>query len=348
MRTERPVVTTEFAETSHFQAEFWRLIPTPKLLEETVRMPIEFNCQHCNKRLKVSDQSAGKRAKCPQCQNIMSIPAAGAGFSAAPAPPVAPSPPANKQANPLVQQPAASSNPYNAPTSAGTPNKPIASRKIVPTAVEVGDVISYAWEVWKNNLGLLVGITATVFAITGGIGFVRGFLSVVGQQQGNEIFAFIALGLMLVENIATTFLGIGQAHISLKLLRGQTAQFGDLFGGGPLFLRTLGASIVFGLIVFLGFIALIIPGILLMLFYWPFYYLVVDGKAKAMQSFSMAKPIAKLNVGTAVVLWLASIGIMIAGILAMCVGFLFAAPLVSLIGGAAYLMMSGQLSRKPM
>ena len=102
------------------------------------------------------------------------------------------------------------------------------------------------------------------------------------------------------------------------------------------------------MIVFLGFIALIIPGILLVLFYWPFYYLVVDGKAKAMQSFSMAKPIAKLNVGTAVVLWLASIGIMIAGILAMCVGFLFAAPLVSLIGGAAYLMMSGQLSRKPM
>lgn len=41
-------------------------------------MPIEFRCSACSKLLRVPDESAGKQAKCPQCQAVMTIPATGA------------------------------------------------------------------------------------------------------------------------------------------------------------------------------------------------------------------------------------------------------------------------------
>jgi hypothetical protein len=43
-------------------------------------------------------------------------------------------------------------------------------------------------------------------------------------------------------------------------------------------------------------------------------------------------------------LGLLAFGIMLAGCAALCVGILFAAPLVTMIAVTAYLMMSGQLS----
>lgn len=42
-------------------------------------MPIEVVCSGCKKTLRVADKHAGKRAKCPNCQQVIEIPAASAG-----------------------------------------------------------------------------------------------------------------------------------------------------------------------------------------------------------------------------------------------------------------------------
>jgi hypothetical protein len=143
------------------------------------------------------------------------------------------------------------------------------------------------------------------------------------------------------------FLGIGQAQISLKVARGQHAEFPELFQGGPRFLPVLGGSILFGLAVFAGFALCIVPGIMLCLMFWPFYYVLVEGRTQIMDSFTMAREITRGNALTTFVLWLCSAGIMILGFLALCVGIFLAAPLVSVIWATAYLMMSGQLPAGP-
>jgi hypothetical protein len=38
-------------------------------------MPIAFTCEHCGKTLKVRDDLGGRRVKCPQCQNVVRVPA---------------------------------------------------------------------------------------------------------------------------------------------------------------------------------------------------------------------------------------------------------------------------------
>jgi hypothetical protein len=50
-------------------------------------MPIEFHCAACNKMLRVPDETAGKKAKCPNCGAVMPIPEAAPPKETAPWPP---------------------------------------------------------------------------------------------------------------------------------------------------------------------------------------------------------------------------------------------------------------------
>ncbi|MEQ8790554.1 MAG: hypothetical protein RIC55_29930 [Pirellulaceae bacterium] len=55
-------------------------------------MPIDFRCTHCGKLLRVGDDAAGKKSRCPDCGNIQDIPAGSTPESpAAPQRPIPPS-----------------------------------------------------------------------------------------------------------------------------------------------------------------------------------------------------------------------------------------------------------------
>jgi uncharacterized membrane protein len=81
--------------------------------------------------------------------------------------------------------------------------------------------------------------------------------------------------------------------------------------------------------------------------FWPSYYLVLDGRASVFESFAQAYNITEGNRVTTFLLWLLSIAVIIVGLIALCVGVIFAAPLVAMLWATAYLMMSGQLSATP-
>lgn len=239
-------------------------------------------------------------------------------------------------------------NPYAAPQSSNFSPSPPLTGNIVPTVVDAGSIISYAMEVWKANLMLLVGVTVVFLGATWGLAIAQYLVNLIFEQLGQEWVGLILVaGINVTSAVVSIFLGIGQAKISLKLLRSQPAQFGDLFSGGPLFLPVLGAALLGGLAVWIGFIACVVPGLLLILFFWPFYWLVVDQKTGVIESFGVAYSIAKVNVGSSLILWLVSLGILLLGFIALFVGLLFAIPLVSFIWSTAYLMMAGLHSPQP-
>jgi uncharacterized membrane protein len=164
------------------------------------------------------------------------------------------------------------------------------------------------------------------------------------QQQGEERAAIAtSIVAQIAANLVQLYLGIGAVQINLKLARRQPASFGDLFGGTNLFFPVLGGAIIAYIAIFFGVLLCVVPAILMLLGYWPFYYLIIDRKAGVLESFSVAYRITHENWASAFVLWVMSIGISILGCLALCIGLLFAAPLVSMMFAVAYLMMSGQL-----
>ncbi|RMF43860.1 MAG: hypothetical protein D6753_04060 [Planctomycetota bacterium] len=237
-------------------------------------------------------------------------------------------------------------NPYAAPQSTPMPESSGSDVPVVPTPVEIGSVFNAAFEVWKANLGLLVGVTLIVFMISGVFSAGSTILNLVAEQGEEEVKLAAALGSFMISLISTVvniFLGIGQTQIYLRLLRGQSAQVGDLFGGGSRFLPTLAVSILFGLAVGVGTVLCIIPGLVVGALFWPCYYLVVDNKSKVIDSFTVAQKIGTANIGTTILLVLLGIGINLLGFLACGVGILFAAPLVGLLWTTAYLGGAGQM-----
>ena len=83
-------------------------------------MPIEFKCHECGKKLRVSDAHAGKRAKCPGCQTILTVPQPAAPppedeFELEdPAPTFGSSPPARPASSPAGEA-ATTGNPFAGP-----------------------------------------------------------------------------------------------------------------------------------------------------------------------------------------------------------------------------------------
>ncbi len=316
-------------------------------------MSIEFTCSSCGQQLRVSDDAAGKRAKCPKCSQINFIPT--------PAPEtesdpdelrMAPEEPRyDRSDSPFSQSPP---NPYSAPQTGAGPagiaatSSPFAGGKICNVPTDIGSILNYAFAVWQQNLGLLVGATVVVGVISVGISWgISGAAAVLQHLRQDELALVLNVLGYAVSWMVQTFLGIGMTQLTLKLARQQPVEFGELFSGGPRFLPVLGVSILFGLAVAGGFIMLIIPGIIVLLMWWPCYYLVVEDKATVTESFGVARSITEYNMGTTFLCWIVGFGISMLGCCACYVGLLFAAPLVNMMMTTAYLMMSGQLPLQP-
>ncbi len=289
-------------------------------------MAIEFSCVKCNNVLRVGDENAGKTAKCPACETLMQVPGASATQGTGSEEPVGPTKP-QAGSSPFSTPPP---NPYASPTSDFKEAKaPTTAVEIQPRFVDFSEIWNVAWRVWQENLGLLVGVTVVVVII--GV-VVTGIAEQLGYAGS------------VLEFVVNVFLGIGETQICLKLARGQRAELADLFGGGPRFLQALVISILLAIAFTLGFLACIVPGVILALMWWPASVLVIDEKCDAMDSFGLAMRISNDNWGTSFVLMVVSILLVILGVLALCLGILLTAPLVSMLWAVAYLMMSGQLT----
>jgi len=240
-------------------------------------------------------------------------------------------------------------NPYASPSfSTESPISPfqIGNGEIRNVKAEIGDIFNYALKVWKENFGILIGATLIVFGLAFGLAFFQGFVESMLKgidQRPTAASTIFSLIFGILSNVFQAFVGIGNLYLMLALLRRQPASIDMLFGGGERLLPTIGVSIFLGLAITVGFLLLIIPGIIVMLFYWPSYYLVIDRRMPVMRSFAVARTITKGNEITAFVMGLLALAIFVVGVLALCVGIVAAQPLALLMFACAYLMMSGQI-----
>ena len=331
-------------------------------------MSIEFRCTQCNKLLRTADNTAGKQAKCPECNTVLTIPAAA---EQAPGQPAAPGPAPAPAAGPTSPFGAAgpqagAENPYQAPAdytaaagyAAPTPGV------FNPTQMDVGDVFSRTWAIFKDQWGMCLGIVVVAQLLNVGVSLVCGFIPFVGG---------------IVSMLFSVWISIGVALALLKICRGQEAAIGDIFNGGPYFGRIFLASLLLGIIVMAVFgvcfgplmviaylvlqggppetlmvaaivLALLaaIPVILVSLMFSQYYYLILDRDAGITESLSMSKDIMVGNKLTLFLINLLLGLIILASMLPCFLGLIAAIPFAALIKPIVYLAVTGQPSTDQM
>lgn len=326
-------------------------------------MAIEFNCSNCGKLLRTGDDKAGARAKCPECGAPIEVPDADgdvdsrrfdrdeieeeyedepyeefAGAAASPE-----TRPRGTQPCPMCgeQVPAdATRCPY-----CGEELRPGAAPTVgVPQRLDAGDVISASWDIYKREMGLCIGGTVVVVIL----GLVAGLVlegvervMLAGAQGNLSLVLVVLLASMTAGLFVQSYLQLGLHILFLKVARGQRAEIGDVFTGGPYLLRMVGNSILFLIMLVLGLFACIVPGIIVALMFWPFVYVLVDRNPPGAGALSEAREITEGNWGAVVLLYLAMLGFIVLGLLACGVGVIFALPLTILMFAVAYAKMAG-------
>lgn len=318
-------------------------------------MPIEFRCDQCGKLLRTGDETAGKQAKCPSCGTVQPIPtplssahppASRQGSSSAG------SPFAAGDAPPLVPAPDAEVNPYQSPLAPTTldyrPGAPPVAGAFQPTPIDAGDILNRTWEILKSQFWMCTLAASAVAVCNVVFNFVVGqvvtALLVGGGARLDEPSVFIPyqIGIQIPNLIFSTWLEGGLAVYLLKIARGQDPSIADVFSGGAWYMPLLGARALLWLICLVGFLLCLVPGIIFGLMYGQYFYLIVDRRLSASDSFGMSGKLTNGNKLHVFVLHLATVGVALLGWAACCIGIFPAVGYIQLMWAVTYLAISGQ------
>lgn len=199
--------------------------------------------------------------------------------------------------------------------------------------LRVGDAIGYGWGTFKKNPGPLVIIALVVLVVNAAF-------SGLGNSLGRDA-AGLAIAFQIGGFLVSILLALGLIRVALKVTNGQEAEVADLFEGEN-FGAYLGASILFGLMVTVGLLLCIVPGVIAAVIFGFYGYIIVDRGLGVGDAFSRASEITKGQRGTVFLLGLACVGLNIVGALLCGVGLLVSYPVTIVAGGYAYRVLSNE------
>lgn len=270
------------------------------------------------------------------------MPAAGVPELKPAAPAIPPPPPMSAPADD-------SSNPYHAPVSSytGTAAEVTApGEEIVPGSqpIDIGECISRAFELTKRHFWFLLGVGAIYMVASIVMGVVLEVAGMPFEVNRMETEGFnappmsVAAGIAvnLVNQLFGIYIGLGLTRIGLNLVSGQNVAIGMLFGEGGKLLNSAVATFLYAVMVALGTLLLIVPGIYLALRFSQYQAAIVDKNLGAIEALKYSARLTQGNKLNLFLLWFVCAGLVLAGIVALLVGLAFALPMVYLISYIAY------------
>ena len=207
------------------------------------------------------------------------------------------------------------------------------------------DAIGWGWNKFKENVGpILIGVLIVV-VVSIVVNILAGIISGgSGSPMGPNAMDLSLLGFLasLVSTAVSVVLGAVFARAALDVVDGRPFDFMGAFGRLNL-VNVLIAALLVSVLVTIGFILLVIPGLIaLFLTYFTTLYIVDDDAGSPVKAIQDSVKLISSNVGDALLLALLSVLVLIAGAIALLVGLLVAYPVTALASAYAYRRFRGQ------
>ncbi len=169
---------------------------------------------------------------------------------------------------------------------------------------DAGSYIRRGWEIFQENMGLFIAYTLLMILIS-------------------VVAAFIPFGSLLVTGPLTA----GFYIVARKISRGEPYEFGTFFKGFDFFVPLLLYTLICGIFVALGLVALILPGIFLAVAYTFAPLFIVFARMEFWDGMEYSRKLITKKWWNIFGLILLLMLINMAGTLALIVGLLFTIPL---------------------
>jgi len=208
----------------------------------------------------------------------------------------------------------------------------------------VGSAVDYGWETFKKRPWFFVGATIMIFFAYLLVGIISGLIDSVAGGTSED--PTLVGG--LVNFALSSVIGIGVINFFLAAHENpQAAQLSALWHP-QFFWKFIGASILSGLVIGIGFVLLIVPGLIAAVFFMFSTIIVIDrglGPIQAMkESMRIGAGYRWVLLGLIFIIGL----IMLAGVIALFVGIFVAMPVAMLALVHAYRVLSARAGLEPM
>ncbi|HVT00976.1 MAG TPA: DUF975 family protein [Patescibacteria group bacterium] len=179
--------------------------------------------------------------------------------------------------------------------------------------------ISYGWKTTMKNLKFFVVLLLIMFAVN----VIPSNLARVFDNNNSPLIGFI---LALIGWILQFAVSLGVIGVALKVYDRKKVQYSNLFDYIHLIIPYVVAGFIYGVIVLVGLILLIVPGIIWGIKYRYFVYFMVDKNKGPIDALKASAKITKGQKWNLFLLGLMLLGLNVLGALALLVGLFVTIP----------------------
>lgn len=184
------------------------------------------------------------------------------------------------------------------------------------------EAISLGFELAKKNIIFFIGIFAIVVVISALSSAIQ-----IGVALDKQPMLYILLNVLTF--IINAIIGIGLIKISLEFIDNKKPKFSDLFYVKPL-VNFILASLIRGVITFIGFILFIIPGIIFSIRLQYVTYLIVDKNLPPVEAVKQSWEMTKGNAWNLFFFGILLFLVNVLGAILLLVGLFVTVPLTML------------------
>lgn len=209
---------------------------------------------------------------------------------------------------------------------------------VSPKKIPRKEFMAEAWLLVKKYFWVLVGVVALQFILINLPSIVEE--AVKNAYKLRESNLFVALSATLITIIISSIVQPGLIGISLKTADGGTPRFADLFSQARIALKYFCGALLYNVIVFVGLLLLVIPGVIWFLKFSFWQYALVDKNAGILESFHASSRMTAGYKKSLFVLYVYLGALNTLGIIALGVGLLATVPLTILVLARVYRKLS--------
>jgi uncharacterized membrane protein len=198
------------------------------------------------------------------------------------------------------------------------------TKKNMNKTVPIKQSLKWGWHIFKNNKWLLVKLT--LFMI-----IASGMFSAMTHQRGLARHdALLFLILRLAGIALSLFLSLGMMKIFLSFKDSSQPKFEDLFSQGHLLWNYFLATFLYILIVSVGLVMFIVPGIIWAIKYRMYAFLIVDKHMTPLESLRKSVELTDGVKWKLLLFGIVSFFVLLLGLIALIIGIFAAIPIIAL------------------